>query len=191
VGQASIALPKMRAACRLRFGWTNSQLEVPPASTAPDPACLGLRASLNGPASYGAPGPEYPGCFVAVQAVPVSPCEVPAGVSDWQPHPWVTLLTTSGWGLLLLHGAWAVPRTITVRKALWHLPLDVQDRLLQAIIGKTERDELGSLLKRICACQGETGLELEFWFEGCSDREATHYASAAIRDAAASIAEPA
>jgi len=79
----------------------------------------------------------------------------------------------------------------TVRKALWHLPLDLQDRLLQAIIGKTERDELGSLLKRICAWHGETGLELEFWFEGCSDREATHYATAAVRDAAASTAKSA
>jgi len=79
---------------------------------------------------------------------------------------------------------------ITVRKAVWHLSLDLQDRLLRAIIGKTERDELGALLKRICARHGETGLELEFWFEGCSDREAMHYASAAIRDAAASTAEP-
>ena len=88
-----------------------------------------------------------------------------------------------------MHRTSAVLRMVTVRKALWHLPLHLQDRLLRAIIGKTERDELGSLLKRICACHGETGLELEFWFEGCSDREATHYASAAIRDAAASIAE--
>ena len=78
-------------------------------------------------------------------------------------------------------------RIITVRKALWHLPLDLQDRLLHAIIGKAERYELGSLLKRICACHGEAGLELEFWFQGCSDQEATRYASAAIRDAAASI----
>jgi hypothetical protein len=78
---------------------------------------------------------------------------------------------------------------ITVRKSLEHLPLDLQDRLLQAIIGKTERNELGALLKRICARHGETGLELEFYFEGCSDREARHYASAAIRDAAASTAE--
>jgi len=89
----------------------------------------------------------------------------------------------------LLHGASAVLRMTIVRKALWHLPLDLQDRLLQVIIGKTQREGLGSLLKRICACHGETGLELEFWFEGCSDREATHYASAAIRDAAASITE--
>jgi hypothetical protein len=77
----------------------------------------------------------------------------------------------------------------TVRKALWHLPSDLQDRLLRAILGKAERDELGSPLKRIFACHGEAGLELEFWFHGCSDKEARHYASAAIRDAAASIVE--
>ena len=80
-------------------------------------------------------------------------------------------------------------RMTTVRKSLGHLPLDLQDRLLKAIISKTERDELGALLKRICVRHGETGLELEFCFEGCSDREATYYASAAIRDAAASTAE--
>ena len=62
------------------------------------------------------------------------------------------------------------------------------DRLLQTIFCKAERDELGSLLERICVRHGETGLELEFWFQGCSEQEATHYATAAIRDAAASIA---
>jgi hypothetical protein len=77
---------------------------------------------------------------------------------------------------------------IIVRKALWHLPSDLQDRLLETIIGKAERDELGSLLKRVFARHREAGLELEFWFQGCSNQEATHYASAMIRDAAASIA---
>ena len=79
-------------------------------------------------------------------------------------------------------------RTTTVRRALWHLSVDLQDRLLQTIFCKAERDELGSLLERICVRHGETGLELEFWFQGCSEQEATHYATAAIRDAAASIA---
>jgi hypothetical protein len=78
---------------------------------------------------------------------------------------------------------------ITVRKALWHLPTDLQFRLLHRIVARAEREELGSPLKRVSARHGGAGLELEFWFQGCSDEEATHYASATLRDAAASLAE--
>jgi hypothetical protein len=78
---------------------------------------------------------------------------------------------------------------ITVRKPLWHLPADLQYRLLHKIVTRAERAELGSPLQRVSACSGGAGLELEFWFHGCSDAEAIHYASAALRDAAASIAE--
>ena len=80
-------------------------------------------------------------------------------------------------------------RMAIVRKPLWHLPLALQDRLLQVIVGRAKRRELGLLLERISACHGETGLELEFRFQGCSDEAAMHYASAAIRDAAAPIVE--
>ncbi len=78
---------------------------------------------------------------------------------------------------------------ITVRKALWHLPTDLQQRLLHRIVARAGREELGSPLRRVSACHGGAGLELEFWFQGCSDEEAMHYASATLRDAAASIAE--
>lgn len=77
----------------------------------------------------------------------------------------------------------------TVRKALGHLPTDLQYRLLQIIVARVEREELGSLLKRVSARPGGAGLELEFSFQGCSDTEAMRYASAALRDAAASITE--
>jgi hypothetical protein len=90
-------------------------------------------------------------------------------------------------------GCWGCERfstaVITVRKALWHLPSDFQIRLLQAVIAKAERDELGSPLERVAARRRGSGLELEFRFRGCSDREAMHYALATLRDAAASIAD--
>jgi hypothetical protein len=78
---------------------------------------------------------------------------------------------------------------ITVRKALWHLPTDLQYRLLRRVVARAEREELGPPLKRVSAHHGGTGLELEFWFQGCSDEEATRYASATLRDAAASLTE--
>lgn len=78
---------------------------------------------------------------------------------------------------------------ITVRKALWHLPVDLQYRLLHRIVARVEREEPGSPLKRVSARHVGPGLELEFRFQGCSDEQATHYASATLRDAAASITE--
>ena len=78
---------------------------------------------------------------------------------------------------------------ITVRKALWHLPRDLQYRLLRKVVARAEREEPGSPLRRVSACHCGAGLELEFWFQGCSDEEATHYASATLRDAAASTTE--
>ncbi len=78
---------------------------------------------------------------------------------------------------------------ITVRKALWHLPTDLQDRLLHKIVARAKGGELGAPLKRVSARHGKAGLELEFWFQGCSDEEAAHYASATLRDAAASTTE--
>lgn len=78
---------------------------------------------------------------------------------------------------------------VTVRQALWHLPSTWQDQLLQAVVGKAERDEIGSALQRIYAFESAAGLELEFWFEGCTDQEAARRASAVIRDAAASTAQ--
>lgn len=78
---------------------------------------------------------------------------------------------------------------ITVRKPLWHLPTDLQYRLLCRIVTRAQREELGFPLTRVAARRGGAGLELEFWFQGCSDEEATHYASATLRDAAASITE--
>lgn len=78
---------------------------------------------------------------------------------------------------------------ITVRKPLWHLPSDLRCQLLRIITARAQRRELGSPLLRVSARQGGAGLEIEFWFHGCSDEEAMHYASATLRDAAASTTE--
>jgi hypothetical protein len=78
---------------------------------------------------------------------------------------------------------------ISVRKALGHLPASWQEQVLRAIQAKAERDELGANLERIHARQSDSGLVLEFWFKGCTEREASQCAAAAIRDAAAASAD--
>jgi hypothetical protein len=77
---------------------------------------------------------------------------------------------------------------ISVRKALGHLPASWQDQVLRTIQAKAERDELGANLERIHARHGDSGLELEFWFKGGTELEASQCAAAAIRDAAAASA---
>jgi hypothetical protein len=74
---------------------------------------------------------------------------------------------------------------LTIRKSLGHLPASWQDQVLQAVIAKAERDELSVALQRIYVIEGDSRLELEFWFEGCTDSEASQCVAASIRDSAA------
>lgn len=120
----------------------------------------------------------YPGCLVAIYSIPETTyCN--AG----------RIHGGSVFGGNVAPYADRIACMITVRKALWHLPTDLQFRLLRRIVGEAQREKLGAPLKRVVSCQGGAGLELEFWFQGCSEEEATHYASATLRDAAASITE--
>src|SRR5215470_5543702 len=73
---------------------------------------------------------------------------------------------------------------ITIRKSLGNLPTAWQDQVVQTIVAKAECDALNTSLQRIYVFESEAGLELEFWFRGCTQSEASQCAAAAIRDAA-------
>jgi hypothetical protein len=78
---------------------------------------------------------------------------------------------------------------IILRKSLGHLPLSWRDQLLKAVIAKAECGALSISLQRIYTLESEFGLEFEFWFQGCSDAEASQCVAATIRDAAAACAD--
>ena len=76
---------------------------------------------------------------------------------------------------------------IIVRRGVENLPASRQDQVAQAIVATAEAGRLTDSLQRIYAIEGDSDLELEFWFQGCTEEEAFEYAAAAIRGAALQI----
>lgn len=140
-----------------------------------------------------APRMGYSGCLLAIYSVLAATCDE-AGPEPTIGSRALRTIRFEPFGVRAFGGNVA-PRTdlvacmITVRKALWHLPTELQYRLLHRLVAGAQGEELDSPLKRVVARHGSAGLELEFWFQGCSNEEATHYVSATLRDAAASITE--
>jgi hypothetical protein len=88
----------------------------------------------------------------------------------------------------LLHTQARSQALITVRMSLGSLRRGHQEEVVQTIAARAECDAISASLQRIYVIESASDLEVEFWFQGCAHSEASQRAAAAIRDAAAEIA---